>query len=40
MGLAVIAGALVYVVLLFAFRALTPAEIKGALKRSPRKASP
>ena len=38
-GLAVIGGALVYVALLFLFRALTPAEIKGALRRSPRKAS-
>ena len=35
--LVVLAGAAAYVALLFAFRALTPAEVRGALKRTPKR---
>ncbi len=37
--LVVLAGASAYVALLFAFRALTPAEVRGAFKRSPKRAA-
>ena len=36
--LVVLAGAAAYVALLFAFRALTPAEVRGAFRRSPKRA--
>ena len=38
-SLVVLAGAAAYVALLFAFRALTPAEVRNALKRSPKKVA-
>ncbi len=37
--LVVLAGAAAYVALLFAFRALTPAEVRGAFKRSPKRVT-
>ena len=39
-GVTVIVGAGIYLALLFALKAVTPADIKAALKRSPKKATP